>query len=401
MNSLSLYSSENKLTLLRCFFWFFILEACLGGSGQLIAFGGGLSIRKINFTLALLMSFFIIFYLKKISKDIAFIFISFTVSLLIAVITGFINYGRDERVIENLLMQSFLLLLPFYSLFIKNEADIGIVISILKFTSLLMAFIYLIVIGLLVAGVLDFVTVHAIIDGSVEFMGRGQSGFWYKGFLYLCIGLFFFDMEKNAFPKRLKQILIAIAIYFTFTRGFILALFVTIILHQLFFKSVFKSMLILFFSILVITFFGKNYEASSFDRSDSDNIRKIQFHQVIAAVDPTSIFIGHGFGKGVPIRENHFEINYLEIFHKQGTIGIIFWFSLLGYIFFLYNDCRRSGCEKKARPFFLAALFVYIQSATNPFLTNSIGLNMIMISIVCLNIYITDGRESINSNSNI
>jgi hypothetical protein len=121
----------------------------------------------------------------------------------------------------------------------------------------------------------------------------------------------------------------------------------------------------------------------------------------MAAVTPISVVIGHGFGEGVPIRDNHFEINYLEIFHKQGFIGLVFWFSLMFYIGWLYLNCKRLGYEKKARPFFLAALFVYIQSATNPYLTNSIGLNMIMISIVSLNIYINNARESIGSNSDV
>ncbi len=121
----------------------------------------------------------------------------------------------------------------------------------------------------------------------------------------------------------------------------------------------------------------------------------------MAAVTPSSIVIGHGFGEGVEIRNNHLEINYLEIFHKQGVPGVIFWLFILFYIGLLYLNCKRLSYEKEARPFLLAALFVYIQSATNPFLTNSIGLNMIMISIVSLNVYLNNARESINSDSHI
>jgi hypothetical protein len=121
----------------------------------------------------------------------------------------------------------------------------------------------------------------------------------------------------------------------------------------------------------------------------------------VDAITPTSIVMGHGFGEGVRVRDNHLEIIYLEIFHKQGLIGLTFWVFILFYIGLLYFNCKRLGYEKKARPFLLAALFIYIQSATNPYLTNSIGLNMIMISIVSLNIYLKEGRKSIRSNSDI
>jgi hypothetical protein len=391
LNSLNFYSSKNNRTILSWFFWIFILEVCVGGSGRLIQFGGELTLRKINFVIALLISFLIIFHIKKISKDIAYIFISYSILLAVATIIGFINYGNDARIIENILMQSFFLLLPFYSLFIKNEDDVKKVIGILKFASLFIAIIYLSVLLLIALGVLDFVTVYLTISNSVEFMGRGESAFWFKGYLYLCIGLYFVDTEENVVLKRIKQLIILVAVYFTFTRGFILALFVSVFLYQLFFRSFLKSALVLIFSVIIIAAFGDYYLASSFDRGESDSIRKMQLEQVASSVDPASIFIGHGFGKGVPIRDNHFEINYLEIFHKQGLVGLMFWFAILIYISILYINCKRLGYEKEARPFLLATLFVYIQSATNPYLTNSMGLNMIMISIVSLNVYLKKG----------
>jgi hypothetical protein len=387
LNSLRFYSSENRTTFLSCFFWFFIIEACLGGSGRLIEFGGELTLRKVNFVIALFISLFLFLYFKKINKDIAFIFFTFLVTTIVSSIIGFINYGADPRVPENILMESFFLLLPFYSFFIKNVDDVRTTVKILKMASFVIAGVYLGVLGLIAIGVVDFLTIYGLISNSVEFMGRGENAFWFKGFLYLCLGLFFFDSEENLILRRMKQLVVGTAVYLTFTRGFVLAILITIFLHQLIFKSLLKSIVILISSIFLIIFLGQYYLAAGFNREDSDVVRKIQFQEVMAAADPVSIVIGHGFGKGVPIRDNHFEINYLEIFHKQGVIGLAFWFGLLLYICKLYINCKRLDYEREARPFLLAALFVYIQSATNPFLTNSIGLNMIMISIVSLNVY--------------
>jgi len=397
LSSLSFYSSKNKRTLLRVFFLFLVFEVCIGGSGRVLEIGGGLTIRKINFTAALLMSFVIIFYLKKIRKEYAYIIIVFFITLIVSTILGIISYGNDERIVENILIQSFLLLLPFYSLFINDEKDIDAVVGIVKFSSIFMSVLYLIVLALIINGTVEFSTLYDMTEESSDFFARGESGFWYKGFLYLCVGLFFFDIENDLFTKRLKQLLIVVAVYFTFSRGFVVALFLTLIIHQFFFRNPVKSILLLVLAFSVISTFGKYYEDTSFDRYESDLIRKVQLIEVGSAITPLSAVVGHGFGKGVSIRENHMEINYLEIFHKQGIFGLFFWFSFLIYVTVLYINCKNCGYEKKARPFFQATLFIYLQSATNPYLTNSIGLNMIILSVVCLNVYLDKGRREFKS----
>ena len=396
-----MYSSESKRSFFRLFFLFFVFEVIIGGSGRVFEFAGGITLRKINFPIALIISFLLIFYFEKIRKDVAFIFIAYTCLLALNTAIGIANYGNDERIVENILYQSFFLLLPFYTLFIKNLRDIQAVVKIIKISAFIMAVAYLILLCLILFGVVDFFEVLAMTEDSPDFMARGESGFLFKGFLYLCLALFFFDNEKNLFGKRVKQIFIFIAVYFTFVRGFIVSLILTVFLHQLFFRSIVKSIVVMFAALFLITAFGEYYEASSFDRYESDLIRKQQLQQVLAAVTPVSFVIGHGFGEGVAIRDNHMEVTYLEIFHKQGIIGLIFWFSFLGYLILLYVQCKQLGYEKEARPFILASLFIYIQSATNPFLSNSIGLNMLMISMASMNTYINYGTEKQNSPTNV
>jgi hypothetical protein len=201
LNSLSFYSTKHRITILGAFFILFIFETCLGGSGGFIKLGGGLTLRKVNTFVALLISLFVIYQLKKVPRNIAYIFIAFVITLVIAVIIGFINYGYNPKIPENLLQQSFFLLLPFYSLFIRNEADIKIVVRILKFASLSIALIYLGVLGLIAIGVVSFLEVYQIMTTSTEFMGRGESAFWFKGFLYLCLGVFFLIQRKKLFSN--------------------------------------------------------------------------------------------------------------------------------------------------------------------------------------------------------
>lgn len=375
------------------FFLVFLLEIFLGGSGRFIQIGP-LTLRKINFIVGLFITICLWLYFNKIDRYALLIFGLHALVISFATFNGIVNYGNDERVSENFLMQSFLLLIPFYAYFIRNERNIKTVSTILKFSSIVMAILYLSVILLMALNVIDFLTIYNFLTTSDEFKGRGENAFFFKGFIYLVIGLFFIDTEKTVIGKRFKQLILLAAIYFTFVRGFILALFLSIFIYQLFFKNVWRGVLIGVVSAFLMILLSEFYLSQSFSRGQSDNIRKVQLQQVINRVTPISVFIGHGFGEGVPIRKNHLEITYLEILHKQGIVGLAFWLSLLIYVIVLYLKCKANGYERRAQPFLLSTLFLYIQSATNPFLTNSIGLNMLMIAIAALHFYSTKQQET-------
>ncbi len=57
-----------------------------------------------------------------------------------------------------------------------------------------------------------------------------------------------------------------------------------------------------------------------------------------------------------------------------------------------YLNALRSGAGPAALPFFLGAVYVYLESATNPFLTNPIGMSMVLISLVVLRLLAEGAR---------
>lgn len=118
------------------------------------------------------------------------------------------------------------------------------------------------------------------------------------------------------------------------------------------------------------------------DKSGSDSARFVQIDQVLSNVNPISFFIGHGFGIGVPIRPRGMELSLLEIFHKQGLLGLSFWFGMFIYIFLMYSNIKNKDYKKKALPFLLSVIFIILQSGTNPYMNNPIGLSMILITLV-------------------
>ncbi len=393
--------SENKKSLLRFYFLAFLLEVCIGGSGGLIH-AGGLTLRKVNFIIALLISGYCFWQKKTISKTVAYITAAFLALLAIATVNGIMHYGNNATVYENLLMQSFFLLLPFYSLFINTQKDVNKVSKIFKASSVILAVLYLALLALIFLKIISFNTVYDILTQSPEFMGRGEVGFWYKGFIYMCVGLFFFRNEENKLVKYFCLLLLLVAIVLTFVRGFLFSLILAAFIFNLFFKNFWKSLVFILIGIGGAFLVTQLNSTAKLNRKESDRIRVLQLQQVEQRVDPVIFFIGAGFGEGVPIRDNHMEINYLEIFYKQGVIGLLFWGGIFVYLSLLYINAKKAGYEKEARPFLLASIFVYCQSASNPFLTNSIGINVILVSIICLRVLKDEkSTEYISSDSHV
>ena len=174
-------------------------------------------------------------------------------------------------------------------------------------------------------------------------------------------------------------------IILTLTRGFIL--FTTALL-LFFLVFIYKNKLLKFFIIiggLIITVIAIPilFDALG-DKSDSDSMRYVQIEQVMSNVNPISLIFGHGFGVGIEIRPIHMELSFLEIFHKQGLIGLIFWICVFSHIFFMFFNIKDRKVKNQGYPFVLSVVFVILQSTTNPFMNNPIGLTMILLTVVVL-----------------
>lgn len=378
----------NNLTdnfFLKVFFILLALELFLLGSGRLIEIGF-LTMRMILFTLAVFLSVVIIISTQRIEKNVAVILLTFFILLYISTVNGIINGSDIYKILEDLKPLFFILILLTFSLFIKTKKNINLVVKLIKFSSIVLAILYLIFLLVMYLGIFDFSIVYSFLSGkSGEFFFRGSSNenasFFYKGFLYLNIGFIFYIFSKKKYSKIFAFMLFT-AIFFTFTRGFLLAL----VLAFLFFyilnfrnkKSFLLIVIIVLVTIALIPFIIELFG----NRMESDSIRLIQINQVLKAITPLSFFIGHGFGIGVPIREMHMEISYLEIFHKQGILGLSFWFTILILIIITFKKINNKNCIAKS--LLVSTFFVYLQSATNPFLNNPIGMTIVLLSLIIL-----------------
>jgi hypothetical protein len=366
---------------LKLVFIFSFYELVIGGGGRFLEVGS-VTFRMIFFLIAIVISIFMYVHKNSIKKNLVILIFSFSVLLLFSSVIGLANNASLDLVLEDVKPLSFFYMIFFFSLAINNIEDIELVNKIIKQGAVFLSISYLSVIILLFYGYIDFGTFYNKQNEIGEVMFRGDSLFFYKGFLYLCIGFFFFLLSKDKY-KILFLILIFASIALTLTRGFII--FTALIsCYYVFFinkAKVLKWMwALVLFGIVIIG--GPLFIETLGDRSDSDTVRYIQIDQVYDAVNPLSIFIGHGFGIGVPDRPVHMENSFLEIYHKQGLLGIAFWMMLFGYTVLLYFRIKDIDYKKTSLPFLLSVVFIFFQSLTNPFVNNPIGLSMLLITIV-------------------
>jgi len=377
------------------FFTIFLLELFLGGAGRLTTFGP-LTLRMYLFLLGLLGLGLLLMAGKKLMKTTIALMLIFLCVFALAIVRGIFNSEDYFRIFDDVKMVSFFFILPFFDIMISNYRIASKVVRLLKFAAIFMAIAYLIFFVVLNLKLIPYLTIYQAMSKPeyfAEFGFRGEIAMIYKGFVYVAIGYFFYFFAPRSKWNTLKIILIFVAIMLTLVRAYMLLIF-----GMTFFYIVYRFLVarqnrvlnIVVISAIVITalaFVPTALEQLG-NKNISDSIRFTQIQQVFERIDPISFLIGHGYGVGVPIRPGHMEIMYLELFHKQGILGLSFWFFLLVYVFFkAYNyNIYREKLEDEAfidtRPFLFGISFVYLQSVFNPYLTNSMGMTFLFITLV-------------------
>lgn len=374
--------------LLKILFILTLLELFLGGGGRVFEIGAA-TLRMILFFFNMLIIGVLYFSRKRIPKYVVVLTFSALVILLFYSFLGWINGAEFTLIAEDVKPLSYFFSILFFSYYIDSNERVQLVVSLIKGSSLVMAITYILIQVLFIFGKIDFFSFYEYANTQIspsDFIFRGTGGlFFYKGFLYMIVGLIFWIHSSNSKRKGLAILIIISAMILTGTRGFILMFG---LLYALFYgvplllKMNLKIIILASFLILGSVYFFGNFELG--DKNLSDSIRVQQLVQVAEMINPLSFFIGHGFGVGVPIRPVHMEIGYLETFHKQGILGLMLWGL---FLLLLYNAyVKRKNFTEIRKSFFLGVLFVIMLSTTNPFFNNPIGISMFMIALASLKV---------------
>jgi O-antigen ligase len=294
------------------------------------------------------------------------------------------NGAELSLVFEDVKPLSYFLMILFFSITIDSQQNIELVVKTVKVCSVVLMIVYLsILIGIYIK-IIDFNSFYALMSTNNEFIFRPDIGFFYSGFLYLCVGCLFF-LFSSKWSSKIIAALLMFSIVLTFTRGFILSTAATIVVYIVFFSNKNLRMLCYIASLIaVIVLFTPWFITQLGDKSDSNIVRLITYEQVKESVTPLSVLFGHGLGIGVEMRSVHMEATYLEIFHKQGLLGLFFWFIILLLTILAYSKIRNKESRLIALPFVLSTVLIYIQTTTNPFLNNPIGMSMVLIAFSAL-----------------
>jgi hypothetical protein len=375
-------------------------ELSIGGGGRLLA-AGPITLRMLLFGIAMLAAAYYYVRHRVLSDDTRQVLIFFTITIGIGIMMGAVNQAEQKFWWEDVKPLLYFLILPFFEWAVSDAKTIQQGISIVKISALIQSVAFVIVLILIHSGTIPFLDFYYFVLPTQEFFFRGEITFFYKGFLFICIAFIVIYLNGMPYRKMFLAVLLVV-VCLTLTRGFLLAICLTLLvfhfrnsnrMRAIMFGAIavaillFSQPLISYVSTLVYKITakqgGKPNEKLFGDRSYSDAGRIIQIREVFATVTPTSFFAGHGFGIGVPSRPVHMEISYLEIFHKQGVVGLAFW----GFLFWrLRQRYLAASSGILADVLFFSAIFVYFQSMTNQYMNNPIGLSVILFSFVGLRV---------------
>src|ERR1039457_722595 len=361
-----------------------VLEASLFGSGQMLHFGS-VTLKMILLGVCILYTLLSLFCGDTISMGSTLLLSYFLAAIASAAAIGLVQEAQPRLIGEDISSQLYLLILPFFELTMRTKRELAVALRIIMFSSMLIAFAYVVVMTGLWTGSISMGDHYRLLvdNGDViydELAGR----IFYKGSLYLGVAVIVFAFWKGRWAK-VGLCISFIAVLLTVTRGFVLALFSVFLLYTLGKPGRLGAKVITICILFIVGgMFIPEFFSLAGDKAETDRIRLNTVSQVAERMNPLSAMVGHGFGVGVPERPEHMEIAYLEIFHKQGALGLA-WFASLGMLLVLrFRRAIKSGNKHLAYALFLSAVFVFLESLTNPFIDNPIGLSVVIISLVGL-----------------
>ena len=405
------------------------LELVVGGGGRIFDFGG-ITLRMLLFGSTQLVLWYHIFSRQyRPGKELSQLFLAFASVTAFSALWGHFRGAELAAIIKDVKPLLYWSNLLFYGMVIRDTEHVTLIKKGIKWSTVLMAALYLMILLLWRTKIIDGWAFYQWVRPTEEFFYRGSLGFFFKGFVFLPIGIFFWQKEAG-FRKYLFIFVIYLAMLLTFTRGLWLLIFMIHLMYTVLFN--YKSAVSWLLVVLMITSvfsvsmyvgqlshhdfeglaiyqtpppsvetmpelkpwqekLGNSFSQGFKNRQSSVLDRIIQIGEVAEAVTPASFFIGNGFGIGVPSRPVHMEISYLEIFHKQGLLGLSIWawfFISLWKRFYrrIGKNLRSIDYKDETFAFFISAAFMFAISLTNPFINSPMGLGMLGIALVCLQI---------------
>jgi hypothetical protein len=373
--------------MIKMLFTITLLELFLGGGGRLFEIGPG-TLRMLLFAPCLLIGLFALLAQKRIT-DGQMLAAGLAAAYLLIHLPGLVNgtlHGADPTDMLTELQQSlYWLAAPFFALVLQSEAMVRRSAALVEFAGVALAGLYLAILIGAALGYIDFAALYAALNNSGEFVGRGEHLFFYKGFLYLGIATVFLV----ALPGRHRVLLLGVvgtALVMTLTRGFLLATagaVLVMLMLQGRSRAVGFGLALAVVAVLVVWIYLPS-DAIVESRSISNSQRIDDAVYVADHLSAGTFLFGEGFGSLIndrPVIENTF----MWVFWDLGITGLVFWLAPLALCTRYFLAITRNSTDYRlACGFYFGVVVVYIETLSNPFLNNPIGLSFVMIALFSL-----------------
>lgn len=370
-----------------------ILEVSLGGGGRLFD-TGSVSPRMLLFGFGLAYTAAVLLYREKIPREFVFLTVMFVALSSVSALISVLENQPVLAALSDFKPLAYFLLLPFFAITVRSVNDVLLVGRLLKFSALTLAVLYLIVLAIWESGGVTTVQMYDWLNPAhspqAEFLFRGDTTFFFKAALYVGVGVFFFVAEKNL-SRKSAVLLLLLAIALTMTRGMWLSVFMVLAAWAFFCAADRLKGAALAAGLLLVGVMGVVWINETLPSVAYSNAIRMTDLKTLAATTADmmghwqAVLFGRGFGAAVVGREA-IEITYVNVFYKQGIVGIIFWFLPAVYLAWRMRAIRDTALRALAMPYFMAAAFVYVVSLTNPFLTNPIGMSVVLVAMVAVRV---------------
>ena len=367
-----------------------ILEVSLGGGGRLFD-TGSVSPRMVLFGLGLAYTAAaVLLYREKIPREFIFMTVLFVALSSVSVLIPVLQNQPVMAVLRDFKPLAYFLMLPFFAITIRKMDDVVLVGRLLKCSALILAALYLGVMAYWKSGGMTVMQMYEWLNpahtAEAEFLFRGDTTFFFKALLYVSVGVVFFVVEKNRnWLGVVLMLLLAIAL--TMTRGIWLAVFMVLAARGMFCADDRLKGALLAAGLLLVGVMGViliNQTLPSVVQSNA--IRKNDLWSLLGITwQLWEALFGRGFGADV-LGRPIIEITYINVLFKQGMVGVLFWFLPAVYLAWQLRSIRDAALRSLAMPYLLAAALVYVVSFTNPFLTNPIGMAVVLIAMVAVRV---------------
>ncbi len=377
-----------------------LLDLALGGNGYLTQIDG-IRLREIFYVLCLGWVALRLVLIDPVRLDarIVGITVFFVAIAALDAAVGYAGGNEPAAILAELKPLSYFPMLLFFALTIRKRQDVSLVACIVVASGFVVGAAYLLLLLAATTGFVDYVDVFQFLQRSDEFIFRHNPrgpfvGFFYKGVFYTCVAAIFLLFDPFRKTKLLAAIAV-IAIAMTLTRGLGAALLLSLVAGAAMNRNWRRTPVLIGYGVLLaaILFVAVRSEtamkigsrdldaqATSARPGDAQRMEDIRF--VFRHTTVSTALVGHGLGAPIGGR-SRIELTYLEIFYKQGLLGLAPWMFFLAYSFLLYlrlpTETRQFGLA-----FLLSSLFVAVATATNTFMTGSIGMAVVFIAAASL-----------------